>query len=247
MIDYTKKAAGFSTRNRVHFDEGLRSYMLKVYNYMALALVLTGLMAYGTLNFPPLMNLMYNVGPHGQILGISGFGTIMKFAPLGIAIYFFMGIGNMSISLAQNMFWAYAAVMGISLSYLGLVYTGQSLARTLFICAAVFGSMSLYGYTTKRDLTSMGSFLVMGLIGLIIVSIVNIFLQSSAIAFATSFIGVAVFMGLTAWDTQKIKAMYYSYGGGEMGQKAAIMGAFTLYLDFINLFLFMLRFLGNRR
>jgi len=247
MIDYTRKAAGFSPRNRVHFDEGLRSYMLKIYNYMALALVLTGLMAYGTLNFPPLMNLMYNVGPDGQILGISGFGTIMKFAPLGIAIYFFMGIGKMSVSLAQKMFWAYAAVMGMSLSYLGLVYTGQSLARTLFICSAVFGSMSLYGYTTKKDLTSIGSFLVMGLIGLVIVSIVNIFLQSSAIAFATSFIGVAVFMGLTAWDTQKIKAMYHSSGGGEAGQKAAIMGAFTLYLDFINLFLFMLRFFGNRR
>jgi FtsH-binding integral membrane protein len=247
MIDYIKRATNSSSQNRQYIDEGLRSYMLKIYNYMALALVLTGLMAYGALNFPPLMHLMYNVGVNGQIIGTTVFGTIMKFAPLGIAIYFFMGVDRMSVSLAQKMFWAYSALMGMSLSYLGLVYTGQSLARTLFICSAVFGSMSLYGYTTKRDLTSIGSFLVMGLIGLIIVSIVNIFLQSSAISFATSFIGVAVFMGLTAWDTQKIKAMYYSSGGGERGQKAAIMGAFTLYLDFINLFLFMLRFFGNRR
>lgn len=246
MINYIKRASA-ARQNRSYFDEGLRSYMLKIYNYMALALVLTGVMAYGTLNFPPLINLMYNVGSYGQIIGLSGFGMIIKFAPLGIAIYFFMGIGRMSVSLAQKMFWAYAAVMGMSLSYLGLVYTGQSLARTFFICSAVFGSMSLYGYTTKKDLTSMGSFLVMGLIGLMVVSIVNIFLQSSAVDFATSFIGVAVFMGLTAWDTQKIKSMYYSSGGGEMGQKVAIMGAFTLYLDFINLFLFMLRFFGNRR
>ena len=225
MIDYTKSFAAKDTKG---FDEGLRSYMLKIYNYMALALLLTGVFAFGTLNFPML-------------------GMIITFAPLGIAIYFFMGMGSMSVNKAQALFWIYAAVMGMSLSSLGLVYTGQSLARTFFICSAVFGSMSLYGYTTKRDLTSMGSFLVMGLIGLIVVSLVNIFLQSPAISFATSFVGVAIFMGLTACDTQKLKSLYYQSGGGEMGEKTAIMGAFTLYLDFINLFLYMLRFFGDRK
>ena len=137
--------------------------------------------------------------------------------------------------------------MGMSLSSLGFIYTGQSLVRTFFICSTVFGAMSLYGYTTKKDLTSMGSFLVMGLIGLLVVSLINMFLQSSAVNFATSLIGVGIFMGLIAWDTQKLKSMYYAAGGGEMGQRAAIMGAFSLYLDFINLFLHMLRFFGDRR
>ena len=245
MIDYTTKA--FATRDSRGFDEGLRSYMLKIYNYMALALLLTGVMAFATLNFPPLMNLMYNIGPNGEFMGSSTMGMLITFAPLGIAIYFFMGIGRMSVQTAQMVFWIYAGLMGMSLSSLGLIYTGQSLARTFFICSAVFGSMSLYGYSTKKDLTSMGSFLIMGLIGLIIVSLVNIFLQSPAIQFATSLIGVAIFMGLTAWDTQKLKAMYYAYGGGEVGQKIAVQGAFTLYLDFINLFLYMLRFFGDRK
>lgn len=168
-------------------------------------------------------------------------------APIGIALYFFMGFGKMSLDTAKVLFWIYAALTGMSLSSLGLVYTGESIARTFFICAAVFGGMSLYGYTTNRDLTSMGSFLIMGVFGLVIVSLVNIFLKSSAISFATSIIGVGIFMGLTAWDTQKIKSMYFMYGGGEAGQKMSIMGAFTLYLDFINLFLYLLRFFGNRR
>lgn len=244
MIDYTKV---YTEKSQKGFDEGLRAYMLRIYNYMGMALLLTGVMAFATLNFAPLTSLMYNIGPNGEIMGASGLGTIITFVPLGIALFFFMGMGKMSIQTAQTMFWVYAAVMGMSLSSLGLVYTGQSIARTFFICSAVFGSMSLYGYTTKKDLTSMGSFMVMGLIGLIVVSLVNLFLQSPAIEFATSFIGVIIFMGLTAWDTQKLKSMYYSYGGGEMGQKVAIMGAFSLYLDFINLFLYLLRFFGDRR
>jgi len=221
--------------------------MLKIYNFMAIGLLVTGVFAFSTLNFPPLASLMFNIGPNGEFMGTSGFGMLISFAPLGIAIYFFMGLGRMSVNTAQTLFWVYAAVMGMSLSYLGLVYTGQSLARTFFICASVFGAMSLYGYSTKSDLTSMGSFLIMGLIGLIVVSLVNIFLRSPAIDFATSFIGIAIFMGLTAWDTQKLKTIYYSSGGGEMGQKMAVMGAFTLYLDFINLFLYMLRFFGDRK
>lgn len=214
---------------------------------MAIGLLVTGVFAFSTLNFPPLASLMFNIGPNGEFMGTSGLGMLISFAPLGIAIYFFMGLGRMSVNTAQTLFWVYAAVMGMSLSYLGLVYTGQSLARTFFICASVFGAMSLYGYSTKSDLTSMGSFLIMGLIGLIVVSLVNIFLRSPAIDFATSFIGIAIFMGLTAWDTQKLKTIYYSSGGGEMGQKMAVMGAFTLYLDFINLFLYMLRFFGDRK
>jgi uncharacterized protein len=243
MIDYTKSFV----KDKGSFDEGLRNYMLKIYNFMAIGLLVTGVLAFSTLNFPPLASLMFNIGPNGEFMGTSGLGMLISFAPLGIAIYFFMGLGRMSVNTAQTLFWVYAAVMGMSLSYLGLVYTGQSLARTFFICASVFGAMSLYGYSTKSDLTSMGSFLIMGLIGLIVVSLVNIFLRSPAIDFATSFIGIAIFMGLTAWDTQKLKTIYYSSGGGEMGQKMAVMGAFTLYLDFINLFLYMLRFFGDRK
>ena len=182
MIDYTKSFV----KDKGSFDEGLRNYMLKIYNFMAIGLLVTGVFAFSTLNFPPLASLMFNIGPNGEFMGTSGLGMLISFAPLGIAIYFFMGLGRMSVNTAQTLFWVYAAVMGMSLSYLGLVYTGQSLARTFFICASVFGAMSLYGYSTKSDLTSMGSFLIMGLIGLIVVSLVNIFLRSPAIDFATS-------------------------------------------------------------
>lgn len=244
MIDYTKS---FSTAQHQTFDEGLRAYILRIYNLMAAAIFLTGAMAYASINFPPLANLMYEITPNGQLMGLTGFGTLMTFAPLAIAMFFFMGMGSMSLQTAQTTFWVYAAVMGMSLSYLGLAYTGQSLAKTFFISSSVFGAMSIYGYTTKKDLTSIGSFLTMGLIGLIIVSLVNIFLRSPAIDFATSLIGVAIFMGITAWDTQRLKAMYYQTGGGELGQKMAIVGAFTLYLDFINLYLYLIRFFGERK
>lgn len=243
MTDYTK----VFTQERKGFDEGLRNYMIRVYNFMALALVVTGVMAFATLNFAPLTELMYQVTPSGHIVGSSGFGKLVMFAPLGVALFFFMGFSRMSVQTAQMLFWVYACLMGMSLSSLGLMYTGQSLAKTFFITASVFGTMSIYGYTTKRDLTAVGSFMVMGLIGLILVSLVNLFMQSSAIDFALSFIGIIIFMGLIAWDTQKLKAIYYSSGGGEIGQKFAIMGAFTLYLDFINLFLHLLRFFGDRR
>ncbi|WP_342225510.1 Bax inhibitor-1/YccA family protein [Rickettsia endosymbiont of Urophora cardui] len=236
MIDYTKTLTASSSKNKT-CDEGLRKYMLKVYNYMALALLLTGIAAVTTISVEPLYNLMFQ----------TGFGTLIMFAPLGIALYFFMGFGRMNLQTAQILFWVYAALTGMSLAYLALVYTGESIARTFFICASVFGAMSLYGYSTNRDLTSMGSFCAMGLIGLIIASLVNMFLKSSGLSFATSLIGIVVFMGLIAWDTQKIKSMYYMAGNDETGQKLSIMAAFTLYLDFINLFLYLMRFLGNRR
>lgn len=235
MIDYTKTLTAVS-KNKT-FDEGLRKYMLKVYNYMALALLLTGVTAVTTISVEPIYNFMFQ----------TGFGTIVMFAPLGIALYFFMGFGRMNLQTAQILFWVYAALTGMSLAYLGVIYTGESIARTFFICASVFGAMSLYGYSTSRDLTSMGSFFAMGLIGLIIASLVNLFLKSSALYFVTSLIGIVVFMGLIAWDTQKIKSMYYMAGNDEVGQKYSIMAAFTLYLDFINLFLYLMRFLGNRR
>ncbi|WP_064429443.1 Bax inhibitor-1/YccA family protein [Rickettsia sp. Tenjiku01] len=235
MIDYTKTLTAAS-KNKT-FDEGLRKYMLKVYNYMALALLLTGVAAVTTISVEPIYNLMFQ----------TGFGTIIMFAPLGIALYFFMGFGQMNLQTAQILLWVYAGLTGMSLAYLALIYTGASIARTFFICSSVFGAMSLYGYSTSRDLTSMGSFFAMGLIGLIIASLVNLFLKSSALYFATSLIGIVIFMGLIAWDTQKIKSMYYMAGNDAVGQKLSIMAAFTLYLDFINLFLYLMRFLGNRR
>jgi hypothetical protein len=243
MIDYTKTFTG----TQKTYDAGLRQYMLKVYNYMALALVLTGVTAFATIAFEPLTKLMFQIAPNGQFLGNTGIGTLIMIAPLGIALYFFMGFGKMSLETTRILFWLYSGLTGMSLASLGFIYTGESIASTFFICSSVFGGMSLYGYSTNRDLTSMGSFLVMGLIGLIAVSLVNLFLQSSAIYFALSLIGVAIFMGLIAWDTQKIKSMYFSSGGGELGQKLSIMAAFSLYLDFINLFLYLLRFFGNRR
>lgn len=243
MIDYTKVFAGA----RTSYDEGLRSYMLKIYNYMALALVITGIAAFATLNFEPLTRLMFQVTNNGAIAGVSGFGKLLMFAPLAMSIFFAMGINRMSTDSAKVFLWIYAGVLGMSLSSIGLIYTSESIARTFFICAATFGATSIYGYTTKKDLTSMGSFMLMGLMGIVIASVVNMFIGSSAVNFATSLLGIVIFTGLIAWDTQKLKAIYYTSGGGEMGQKMAVVGAFNLYLDFINLFLSMLRFFGNRR
>lgn len=244
MIDYSKTAAGSQRRN---YDDGLRQYLLKVYNYMSLALLMTAIVSYLTLNFPPLAYLVFNIGPNGEFLGSTGIGTLVMLAPIGIAFYFFSGISRMSLQTAHSLFWAYAALTGVSFASFAFVYTGESIVRTFFICSSVFGAMSIYGYSTKKDLTSIGSFLIMGLFGIIIASIVNLFLRSEAIHFATSFIGVAIFMGVIAWDTQKIKNMYYHLGGGEMAQKMSILSALTLYLDFINLFIYLLRFFGQRK
>ena len=172
---------------------------------------------------------------------------LLMFAPLGVVMYMSFGIRNMSASRAQTMFWVFAVLMGLSLSTIFLQYTGASIARVFFITASTFGAMSIYGYTTKRDLTGMGSFLMMGLIGIIIASIVNMFMQSPALYFAISILGVLIFVGLTAYDTQKIKNMYNAYDTAESSSKKAIMGALTLYLDFINLFIMLLRLFGQRR
>ena len=217
-------------------DEGLRIYMLRVYNYMASALALTGVVAYGTANTPFLMNAI--------------FGTplmwVVMLAPLGMVFYLSARIHKMSIGGAQTAFWVFATLMGMSLASIFLIYTGTSIARVFFITAGLFGTMSLYGYTTKRDLSGWGSFLFMGLIGVIIASIVNWFLASSALEFAISVIGVLVFVGLTAYDTQRIKEMYAQSDSTAVMSKKAIMGALRLYLDFINLFLMLLRLFGGR-
>lgn len=244
MIDYTKIYTESATKG---FDAGLREYMLKIYSYMAIALVVTGVAGFATMSFDPLTHLMFQFTPSGQLIGNTGFGLLVMLSPLFIGFYFFYGIGRMELDKAKVLFWVYAALTGMSLSSLGFIYTGASIARTFFVCAAVFSGMGIYGYTTQRDLTSMGSFMVMGLMGIILSSLLNVFFQSSALYFTTSILGVIIFMGLIAWDTQKLKGMYYASGGGAMGQRVALLGAFTLYLDFINLFIYLLRFLGVRR
>ena len=218
-------------------DVGLRQYMLRVYNTMAGGLALTGLVAFLIASSPAAVQLL--------------FGTPLKWvvmlAPIALVFFFSFKIESLKASTAQTIFWVYAGPMGASLATVFLVFTGASVARTFFVTAAAFAGLSLYGYTTKRDLSAFGTFLVMGLIGLIIASIVNIFLASSALQFVISAAGVLIFAGLTAWDTQKIKEMYWEADGHEVASKKAIMGALTLYLDFINLFMFLLQFLGVRR
>jgi FtsH-binding integral membrane protein len=224
-------------------DEGLRSYMLRVYNLMALGLAITGLAAWGGFNFAVADGQLTQFG---QLLFASPLKWVVMLAPLAMVFFLSFRIHKMSVSAAQTTFWVYAALVGLSLSTIFLVYTQTSIVRTFFITAAAFGSLSLYGYTTKRDLSGMGSFLMMGLFGIIIAMVVNIFLASSALQFAISVIGVLVFSGLTAYDTQQIKEMYYEGDDAETGGRKAIMGALRLYLDFINLFMFLLQFLGNR-
>ena len=233
------------TSNRKVYDEGLRSYMLKMYNLMAAALILTGLSATAVMTIEPLTELMFNL--NSGRMSLTGFGMLISFSPVLIAMYFFWGYGSLSLEKSQTLFWVYSILTGMSLSGLGLVYTGDSIAKTFFITSSVFAGMSIYGYSTKKDLTSFGSFLVMGVMGIIIASLANLFFQSQAIHFALSVMGVLIFTGMIAWDTQRLKSYYYQVGGGVEGQKMAIMGAFTLYLDFINLFLYMLRFVGERR
>jgi FtsH-binding integral membrane protein len=221
-------------------DEGLRAYMLKVYNLMALGLAITGVAAYGT------YALAASNPAFAQLIYASPLKWVVMLAPLALVVFLSFRINSMSVSAAQTTFWVYAALMGLSLSSIFLVFTGQSIVQTFFVTAASFGALSLYGYTTKKDLSGLGSFLIMGLFGVIIASVVNIFLASSALGFAISVIGVLIFAGLTAYDTQKLKEMYFEGDDALVAGRKAIMGALTLYLDFINLFMFMLQFLGNR-
>lgn len=241
---YQTRVANAGTRTDAAIDEGLRAYMLKVYNLMALGLAITGLAAWGA------FQLAVSDGQltaFGQLIYASAFRWVVIFAPLALVFFMSFRIQTLSVAAAQATFWVYAALVGLSLSTIFLVYTGESIVRTFFITAASFGALSLWGYTTKRDLSGMGSFLFMGLIGLVLASIVNIFLGSSALQFAISAIGVLVFAGLTAYDTQNIKEMYWEGDDTLVAGRKAIMGALRLYLDFINLFMFLLQFMGNNR
>ena len=223
---------------QVDVDVGLRDYMLRIYNYMASGLALTGIVAY----------VFAQSGYYAQLAQTPLIYLVML-APLGLVMWLSYGINRMQASTAQALFWIFAAVMGLSMASIFLHFTGASIARVFFITAGTFAAMSLYGYTTQRDLTQWGSFLFMGLIGILIAGVVNIFLASSALQFAISVIGVVVFVGLTAWDTQQIKETYYQYqyADGQTAGKQAIMGALRLYLDFINLFMMLLQLLGTRR
>ena len=218
-------------------DAGLRSYMLKVYNYMASGVLLTGIVA-----------LLFANSATGQsiMLGGGALRWLIIFAPLGFVFAMSFGVNRMSTSTLQTLFWGFAFVMGLSMSTVFLVYTGVSIAQTFFAVAAAFLGLSLWGYTTKKDLSGFGTFLIMGVVGLLVAMIINLFLRSPAMYYAISAIGVLLFAGLTAYDTQKIKSMYAYVAGTDMMGKTAIMGALNLYLDFINMFQFLLSFMGSR-
>jgi uncharacterized protein len=241
----TTTAGARSAPREAAFDAGLRSYMLSVYNYMASGVLLTGIVALmfaswlGAFEDPALAAQRFNS------LGVLKWAIIL--APLGFVMAISFGINRMKTSTAQALFWTFAAVMGLSMASLFIAFTGQSIATTFFATAAAFAGLSLYGYTTKRDLSAFGTFLIMGLVGLIVASVINIFVQSSALQFAISFIGVLLFAGLTAYDTQKIKSVYFQVAGSEFYGKAVVLGALNLYLDFVNMFTFLLQLVGDRR
>ncbi len=243
MFKFTKN---FDKAYTQSFDQSLRNYYLMIYTYVTLGLLITALMAFAVLNFAPLTHLMYNM-KNGLIAGPSGFGMIMNVVPILISVYFFMGFGAMSLDKARFLFWIYCATIGANLSYMGLIYTGHSLVKGLLITTSAFAAISLYGYTTKTDLSKYSSFFMMGIIGVLVASVINIFFRSTALDMLVSLVGVVAFMGFIAWDNQKIKQIYYQCPNGEIAQKYAIISAFNLYLNFINLFLYMMRFFGDRK
>lgn len=245
MKNFNYKTKSYQKTSYTLYEEGLRQYFLKIYALMSIGLASTAISAFSVLSIPMLTNMMFNVAPSGYLVGITPIGWLITFAPLGISLYFTFGLDRISTQNAQMLFWVYACLIGMSLSSLGFIYTGASITKTFLVCSAMFCGMSLYGYSTKKDLTSMGSFLFMGLLGLVIASLINILFQSPATEFALSFLGVLIFTGLIAYDTQKLKSLYYQ--GTDIDGKIGIMAAFTLYLDFINLFIYLLRFLGIRK
>jgi FtsH-binding integral membrane protein len=235
----TIRSAG--TDRAVAVDQGLRAHMIRVYNYMAAGVALTGVVAWFT------FQLAVSNPAFGQALFGSPLMWVVVLAPLGLVFYLSFRIGSMEASTARTLFFVYAGLLGLSLATIFMVYTAASITRVFFVSAAAFGALSLWGYTTQRDLSGFGSFLIMGLFGLIIASLVNIFLQSSGLDWALSVMGVLIFAGLTAWDTQKIKELFDPYDDGTIAGRKAVMGALSLYLDFINLFLMLLRLVGDRR
>jgi hypothetical protein len=237
MSPETKQNISTARTSDTYVDQGLRKHMLNVYNYMTSGLALTGLIAWMTAQSQTMINLIYG----------TPLQWIVMLAPLGFVFFLSARIHKMSFQSAQITFWLFAALMGLWLASIFLVFTGVSIARVFFITAGTFAAMSIYGYTTKKDLTNFGAFLFMGLIGIIVASIVNIFIGSTALHFAISVIGVLVFVGLTAYDTQHIKRMYVESDETEIAGKKAIIGSLKLYLDFINLFIMLLHLFGNRR
>jgi FtsH-binding integral membrane protein len=245
MAEYDNRVRSYGATSDVAIDAGLRAYMLRVYNYMLMGLGLTGLTAWFTASTPAFSQLFFTQAAGGYSL--SGLGWIVLLAPLALVFFISFRIQQMSFATAQATFWIYAGLMGIGLTPILLLYTGASVAQVFFTTAATFGAMSLWGYTTKRDLSGFGSFLFMGLIGILIASVVNMFLQSGMMQWIISVLGVLIFTGLTAYDTQSIKETYFVGDDGTVTGKKAIMGALRLYLDFINLFLMLLRLMGDRR
>ena len=256
MAQFDNRTRVAGSRSAGAVDEGLRSYMLLVYNYMAGGIALTGVVAFVMMSMLTTQDASQGVvqlrngtmlTELGKTVYLSPIRWVIMLAPLAFVFYLSFRVYKMSVGAAQTSFWLFAAVMGASMSTIFLIYTGQSIVQVFFVTAAAFAGLSLYGYTTKKDLTGWGSFLIMGLIGIIIAAVVNIFLQSSALQFAISVIGVLVFAGLTAYDTQKIKDGYYEVAGNaELAAKTAIMGALSLYLDFINMFQMLLFLFGDR-
>ena len=228
------------------YDVGLRAHMLRVYNYMASGLALSGIVAFALFNFSELAALFFQV-QGTRVVGLNVLGWVAIFAPLGLLLLVSFRAQAMSVGAVQAVYWAVTALMGVSLSLLLFRYTGASVARTFFVTAASFGALSLYGYTTKRDLSAMGKFLFMGLIGLILASLVNMFFPSGTMSFIISAAGVLIFSGLIAYDTQRIKEQYADAYGTDVAEKMAIFGALSLYLDFVNLFQFLMSFMGQNR
>jgi len=252
MSDFDRNVAarGFGATSAAAIDAGLRAYMLRVYNYMAAGVALTGVVAWFTYSQAVVTDAagrVTSLTPFGQAIFGGPLTIVLFLGTLGIVFFLSFRVNKLQASTALALFMLYAGLLGLMLSTVFLQYTGASITRTFFISAASFGALSLYGYTTQRDLSPIGSFLVMGLFGLILAMLVNMFLQSTGLDFAISAIGVLIFAGLTAWDTQRIKEMYSANDDGTVAGRKAVMGALTLYLDFINLFLFLLRFMGDRR
>lgn len=235
------------TPHATHVDKGLRAYMLTIYSYMALALAMTGAIAFGCAQSDAFLNAMYIV-QDGAVVGTKPLAWIVIFAPLVLVLYISFNLPRMSLAAVQISYWVYAALVGMSFSTLFLNFTDASIAQVFFVTAGTFASMSLIGYTTRRDLSSLGSLMLMSLWGLIVAMLVNLFLQSSGLQFVLSAVGVLIFVALTAYDTQKLKTIYYQLSvGGEWAGKIAVIGALTLYLDFINIFLNLLTLFGHRR
>ena len=250
FIPDSRSYAPSASADTAVLDAGLRAYMLRVYNWMSSGLLLTGIVAYAIAN-TSLISLFYQqvMTPRGIAIQPTILGYAAIFAPLVFTMVLSFGVNRLSRSATQALFWAFAAAMGASIANIFLIYSGASIARVFFVSAATFGAMSLYGYTTKSDLTKMGSFLFMGLIGIIIASLVNMFIGSTALQFAISIIGVLVFVGLTAYDTQRIKNDYVQYAyaeGTDLAAKRSVFDALSLYLNFINLFMLLLQLFGNR-